>query len=84
IRYAHIQKNFIPLGESLKLTVKRVLPYWKKNILPQLKKNKKILIVAHGNSLRALIQYLYKLDNHEVIKLNIPTATPIILEFTKD
>ncbi|WP_422667603.1 2,3-diphosphoglycerate-dependent phosphoglycerate mutase [Buchnera aphidicola] len=84
IRYSHLDVKNIPVGESLELTVKRVIPYWKKIILPQLKKNKKILIVAHGNSLRALIQYLKKIDSNNIEKLNIPTAIPIILEFNKE
>jgi len=84
IRYSHLKINDIPLGESLEITAKRVIPYWNKIIFPQLKNNKKILIVAHGNSLRALIQYLNKIDNKEILKLNIPTATPIILDFDKE
>lgn len=84
IRYSHLKINDIPLGESLEITAKRVIPYWNKIIFPQLKNNKKILIVAHGNSLRALIQYLNKIDNKEILKLDIPTATPIILDFDKE
>lgn len=83
IRYKNIDINKIPLGESLEFTVKRVIPYWNKFILPQIKKNKKVLIVAHGNSLRALMQYLNKIDNKEILELNIPTATPIVLEFSE-
>ncbi|AEO08656.1 phosphoglycerate mutase [Buchnera aphidicola str. Ak (Acyrthosiphon kondoi)] len=81
IRYSHLNINDIPIGESLEITAKRVIPYWNKIIYPQLKNNKKILVVAHGNSLRALIQHLNKIDNKEILKLNIPTATPIIIEF---
>ncbi|QCI25513.1 2,3-diphosphoglycerate-dependent phosphoglycerate mutase [Buchnera aphidicola (Sitobion avenae)] len=84
VRYSHLKINDIPLGESLEITAKRVIPYWNKIIFPQLKNNKKILIVAHGNSLRALIQYLNKIDNKEILKLDIPTATPIILDFDKE
>ncbi|WP_284443001.1 2,3-diphosphoglycerate-dependent phosphoglycerate mutase [Buchnera aphidicola] len=84
IRYSHLNINDIPLGESLEITVKRVIPYWNKVIYSQLKNNKKILIVAHGNSLRALIQYLYKINNEKILELNIPTATPIVLDFNKD
>ncbi|CAL4322147.1 2,3-diphosphoglycerate-dependent phosphoglycerate mutase [Buchnera aphidicola] len=82
-RYSNVDIKDIPLGESLELTVNRVVPYWKKNILPNLKKNKKIIVVAHGNSLRALIQYLKKIDINHISELNIPTAIPIILEFDK-
>ncbi|QIQ41891.1 MAG: 2,3-diphosphoglycerate-dependent phosphoglycerate mutase [Buchnera aphidicola (Microlophium carnosum)] len=84
LRYSHLNIDDLPLGESLELTAKRVIPYWNKIIYPQLKKNKKILIVAHGNSLRALIQYLNKIDNKEILELNIPTAKPIILDFDKN
>jgi len=84
IRYSNLNVNDIPLGESLEITAKRVVPYWNKILYPQLKNNKKILIVAHGNSLRALIQYLNNIDNQEILKLNIPTATPIILYFNKE
>ncbi|CAL4326365.1 2,3-diphosphoglycerate-dependent phosphoglycerate mutase [Buchnera aphidicola] len=82
-RYSQLDFNKIPLGESLETTGIRVIPYWNKIIYPELKKNKKIIIVAHGNSLRALIQYLNKIDNQEIIELNIPTAKPIILEFNE-
>ncbi|QCI17700.1 2,3-diphosphoglycerate-dependent phosphoglycerate mutase [Buchnera aphidicola (Acyrthosiphon lactucae)] len=84
IRYSHLDINTIPLGESLEITAKRVIPYWHKILYPQLKSNKRILIVAHGNSLRALIQYLNKIDNKKILELNIPTATPIILDFDKE
>lgn len=81
--YAKLNLEKIPLGESLELTENRVIPYWNKIILPQLQKNKKILIVAHGNSLRALMKYLNKIDNQDILELNIPTAMPIILEFNE-
>ncbi|QNS01992.1 MAG: 2,3-diphosphoglycerate-dependent phosphoglycerate mutase [Buchnera aphidicola (Pentalonia nigronervosa)] len=82
--YSHLKIKNIPLGESLELTEKRVVPYWKEVIFPQLKKNKNILIVAHGNSLRALMKYLNNINNHDIIDLNIPTAIPIILEFNEN
>ncbi|QCI23842.1 2,3-diphosphoglycerate-dependent phosphoglycerate mutase [Buchnera aphidicola (Macrosiphoniella sanborni)] len=84
LRYANLNKSDIPIGESLENTAKRVIPYWNEVIYPKLKNNKKILIVAHGNSLRALIQYLNKINNQDIIELNIPTAKPIILEFDKN
>ncbi|ANZ22517.1 phosphoglyceromutase [Buchnera aphidicola (Diuraphis noxia)] len=83
IRYSNLNIHQIPLGESLKTTVKRVIPYWKKIIYPKLKENKKILIVAHGNSLRALIQFLNKIDNKEILNLDIPTGTPIVFDFNE-
>ncbi|BAB13013.1 2,3-diphosphoglycerate-dependent phosphoglycerate mutase [Buchnera aphidicola str. APS (Acyrthosiphon pisum)] len=83
-RYSHLNIHDIPLGESLEKTAKRVIPYWNKIVYPELKNNKKILIVAHGNSLRALIQHLYKIDNKAILDLNIPTAQPIILDFDNE
>jgi 2,3-bisphosphoglycerate-dependent phosphoglycerate mutase len=70
-----------PNGESLKNTAERVLPYWHSHIEPDLKAGKNILVVAHGNSLRALIMYLDKLTGDEVVKLEIPTGVPILYEF---
>ncbi|AYN24762.1 2,3-diphosphoglycerate-dependent phosphoglycerate mutase [Buchnera aphidicola] len=84
IRYASIDTNTIPLGESLELTAKRVIPYWNEFILPQIKKRQKVLVVAHGNSLRALIQFINKIDNKKILELEIPTAMPIVLEFNKE
>ena len=66
-----------PLGESLKETKQRVLPIWEKEIIPLLKEGKKILLVAHGNSLRAFIKQIENLSNEEITKVEIPTGTPI-------
>lgn len=73
-----------PNGESLKDTAERVLPYWHSHIEPDLKSGKNILIVAHGNSLRALIMHLDNLSKEEVVKLEIPTGEPIFYEFDND
>jgi 2,3-bisphosphoglycerate-dependent phosphoglycerate mutase len=73
-----------PNGESLKDTAARVLPYWQLHIEPDLKAGKNILVVAHGNSLRALIMHLDNLTGEEVVKLEIPTGEPILYEFDKD
>jgi 2,3-bisphosphoglycerate-dependent phosphoglycerate mutase len=70
-----------PGGESLKDTAARVIPYFEKHILPELKKGKNILISAHGNSLRALIMYLEKISPEEILKVEIPTGVPKIYEF---
>ena len=67
----------VPVGESLKDTVQRVLPLWKEEIEPLLKQNKNILIVAHGNSLRALVKYIQHMDDDDICHFNIPTASPI-------
>jgi 2,3-bisphosphoglycerate-dependent phosphoglycerate mutase len=72
-----------PNGESLKDTAERVLPYWRSHIEPDLKAGKNILVVAHGNSLRALIMHLDNLTGEEVVKLEIPTGIPILYEFDK-
>lgn len=73
-----------PNGESLKNTAERVLPYWHSHIEKDLEAGKNILVVAHGNSLRALIMFLDNLTGEEVVKLEIPTGVPILYEFDKD
>jgi 2,3-bisphosphoglycerate-dependent phosphoglycerate mutase len=70
-----------PNGESLADTAARVLPYWEKHILPELKTGRNILVVAHGNSLRALVMKLDNLSEQEVIELNIPTGVPLVYQF---
>ena len=72
-----IYKNIKTTGESLKETQDRLIPYWKENILTQLKQEKSVLIVAHGNSLRALIKQIENLSNEEIPSLDIPTGQPI-------
>ena len=79
-RYAHIDKEALPLGESLEMTIRRVLPFWQDYIAPSLLQNKTVLVAAHGNSLRALVKYLKKMDDEEVIKLEIPTGIPQLFE----
>ncbi len=79
--YKDVPKSQLPVTECLKDTVERVLPYWNKEILPELKKGKKIIISAHGNSLRALVKYLDDVADDEIPKLNIPTGIPLIYEF---
>ncbi|MBN2479985.1 MAG: 2,3-bisphosphoglycerate-dependent phosphoglycerate mutase [Parachlamydiales bacterium] len=73
-----------PNGESLKKTANRTLPYFKKEIVPYLKKDKNILIAAHGNSLRAIVMFLDILSEDEVVKLEIPTGKPILYNFEND
>ncbi|XBC39529.1 MAG: 2,3-diphosphoglycerate-dependent phosphoglycerate mutase [Buchnera aphidicola (Chaetogeoica yunlongensis)] len=80
-QYHDIDINILPRSESLQLTTSRVLPYWHNEILPCLKKNNSIIVVAHGNSLRALIKYLSNIDDADIINLDIPTGSPIIYEF---
>jgi 2,3-bisphosphoglycerate-dependent phosphoglycerate mutase len=70
-----------PNGESLKNTLERVLPYWDAKILPCVKKGERLIIAAHGNSLRSLVMHLDNLSQAEVLELNIPTGVPLVYEF---
>jgi len=79
-RYACLEDNDIPLAECLKDTVERFLPYWHNTIVQSLKKGEKILIVAHGNSLRALVMYLDNVSREKIVSLNIPTGIPLVYE----
>jgi len=83
-KYKDLPKKDLPLTECLKDTVKRVLPYWKKEIVPELKKGKKVVIFAHGNSLRALVKYLDKISDKDIPHLNIPTGIPLVYELDKN
>jgi len=78
--YKDIPENELPLSESLKDTYDRFLPYWKVKIAPTIKEGKRVLIVAHGNSLRALVKYLDNISNEDIINLNIPTGMPLVYE----
>jgi len=80
-RYAGIE---VPLTESLKDTIARVLPYWKTRIAPELKSGKRVLISAHGNSLRALVKHLSAISDDEITGLEIPTGQPIIYDLDDD
>ncbi len=82
-KYHSLDDHEIPLTECLKDTVARVLPYWYEVILPTIKSGKRILISAHGNSLRALIKYLEDLSNDEILRLNIPTGIPLVYELNE-
>ena len=79
-KYSELAANEIPLSESLKDTIERVLPYWHETIVPTIKSGKRVLISAHGNSLRALVKYLDNVPDEEIIKLNIPTGIPLVYE----
>jgi 2,3-bisphosphoglycerate-dependent phosphoglycerate mutase len=84
IRYADMDEADIPLTECLKDTVDRFLPYWHETIAPEIKAGKRIIIAAHGNSLRALVKYLDDLSEEAVLKLNIPTGMPLVYELDAD
>jgi len=80
IKYKSLNDFEIPCSESLKDTMERFMPLWNKSIKPAILSKSRILIVAHGNSIRALIKYLDKLSNEEILQLNIPTGAPLVYE----
>lgn len=82
--YSDIPKKELPLTESLKETVARFLPYWKDTIAPTIKTGKRVIIAAHGNSLRALVKYLDNMSEEAILKLNIPTGIPLVYELDDD
>jgi 2,3-bisphosphoglycerate-dependent phosphoglycerate mutase len=79
-RYAKLKREQIPLTECLKDTVERVLPIWEESIAPAIRSGKKILISAHGNSLRALIKHLDGISDKDIVSLNIPNGQPLVYE----
>ncbi len=83
-KYKSIDKKKLPSSECLKDTVDRFLPYWEDSIKPDLKSGRRVLIVAHGNSLRALVKNLDNISDDEILKYNIPTGTPLIYELDND
>ncbi|MEN6522473.1 MAG: 2,3-diphosphoglycerate-dependent phosphoglycerate mutase [Anaerolineaceae bacterium] len=83
-RYQGLTKEELPLTECLKDTVARFLPYWHSTIAPSIKAGKKVIIAAHGNSLRALVKYLDNIPDDEIAELNIPTGVPLVYELDAD
>ncbi len=83
-RYAGVSRSDLPLTESLKDTVARFLPYWHDRIAPSIKAGTRVLIAAHGNSLRALVKYLDDVSEAEIVELNIPTGIPLVYELDDD
>lgn len=83
-RYKQVDPRLLPSCESLKDTVARFLPLWNEQILPQIKSGQKVLIVAHGNSLRALMQHLENMSPDEIMGVNMPTGIPMMYELDKD
>ncbi|BCT67566.1 MULTISPECIES: 2,3-diphosphoglycerate-dependent phosphoglycerate mutase [unclassified Nitrosospira] len=83
-RYRNLEREDIPLTECLQDTVARFLPYWNETIAPQVQSGQRILIAAHGNSLRALVMYLDNLSEQDVMELNIPTGVPLVYELEED
>ena len=79
-RYKNLSSEELPLTECLKDTVERFLPYWHGTIAPAVREGRKVLIAAHGNSLRALVKYLDNVSDEEIVALNIPTGMPLVYE----
>lgn len=83
-RYASLTPEQLPATESLKITLDRVLPYWNSTLAPEIKAGKRLLVVAHGNSIRALVKYLDNVSEADIVELNIPTGLPLVYELDKD
>ena len=83
-RYANLAPDEHPSAESLKDTVARFLPYWHETIAPAIREGQRVIIVAHGNSLRALVKYLDNLSDQEIVELNIPTGIPLVYQLNAD
>ncbi len=74
----------LPATESLKITLERVLPYWHNTLAPMIKSGKRVIIAAHGNSLRAMVKYLDNIPDSEITELNIPTGIPLVYELDEN
>jgi 2,3-bisphosphoglycerate-dependent phosphoglycerate mutase len=83
-RYASLPPEQLPATESLKLTLERVLPYWHGTLSPVIKSGKRVIIAAHGNSIRALVKYLDNISDADITELNIPTGLPLVYELDED
>jgi len=79
-KYNGLDPTILPFGESLEMTIKRVLPFWQDYIAQSLLEGKAVLVAAHGNSLRALIKYLDKISDEDIVNLEIPTGIPLVYE----
>ncbi|UCE02010.1 MAG: 2,3-diphosphoglycerate-dependent phosphoglycerate mutase [Candidatus Latescibacterota bacterium] len=83
-RYAGLAPDEVPLTECLKDTVERFLPYWQSTVVPALQQDRRVLIAAHGNSLRALVKHLDGVSDQKIVSLNIPTGIPLVYELEED
>ena len=83
-RYAGLNATEIPLTECLEDTVRRFLPYYRDVISPMVRSGRRVIVVAHGNSLRALVMYLDKISENKIVELNIPTGIPLVYELSDD
>lgn len=79
-RYANLQKRVVPMGEDLKTTLARVIPFWEDQIAPAVLDGKTVLVAAHGNSLRALAKYIEEISDEDIMELEIPTGQPLVYE----
>jgi len=84
IRYADLQPGQVPLTECLKDTVARVMPFWSETMAPAIRSGKRILVAAHGNSIRALVKYLDNISDNDIVGLNIPNGIPLVYELDAD
>ncbi|GAB1371742.1 2,3-diphosphoglycerate-dependent phosphoglycerate mutase [Candidatus Kapaibacterium sp.] len=84
IKYQNIEKSLLPKGECLADTVDRVMPLWNETIVPDIKSGKKVIIAAHGNSLRALIKHLDNMSEDEILNFNMPTGVPMVYELDEN
>ncbi len=83
-RYASLTPEQLPATESLKITLGRVLPYWHSTLAPEIKSGRRVLVVAHGNSIRALVKYLDAISEADITELNIPTGLPLVYELDEE
>lgn len=83
-RYANLQKSRLPMGENLKVTLERVIPFWEDQIAPAILDHKTVLVAAHGNSLRALAKYIEGISDDDIMALEIPTGQPLVYELNED
>lgn len=84
VRYAKLQPEQIPLTECLKDTVERVVPFWSESIAPAIKAGKRVVVAAHGNSIRALIKYLDNIADDKIVGVNVPNGIPLVYELDAD
>jgi 2,3-bisphosphoglycerate-dependent phosphoglycerate mutase len=83
-RYASLSREQLPATESLKITLDRVLPYWESTLAPAIKSGQRVLVAAHGNSIRAMVKYLDNVSEADITELNIPTGLPLVYELDEN
>ncbi|HAW16184.1 MAG TPA: phosphoglyceromutase, partial [Clostridiales bacterium] len=82
--YRNVDRSLLPKNESLETTIERVVPFFEETIKEDMKAGKRVIIAAHGNSLRALVKYFDNMSSDEIVSVNIPTAVPLVYEFDDD